>query len=152
MISTELLRRYTFFGGLNDAQLSGIAMIAEEVAYPTSAVILAEGKPASKLHIVIDGSVDLWHDGGGAEKIKSPVGEAAPGEVIGISSMIEPYLWTATATASEPVRAIAIDAAGLRAMCEVDCGLGYVLMRHLARAVAERLHYARVQLAACQIP
>jgi CRP-like cAMP-binding protein len=127
-------------------------MIAEEVSFAKGAVILEEGKLASRLYVVVDGSVDLWHDGGGAEKIKSPVGEAAPSEVIGVSSMIEPFLLSATATASEPVRAIAVDAAGLRAMCEVDCGLGYTLMRHLARAVVERLHYARVQLAACQMP
>jgi CRP-like cAMP-binding protein len=152
MVSTELLRRYPFFGGLNEAQLSGIAMIAEEAAYPKDAVILEEGKPAVKLHLVTEGSVDLWHDGGGAEKIRTPVGEVAPGEVLGVSSMIAPFRLTATATASQPARAIVIDAAGLRAMCEVDCGLGYTIMRHLAQSAMERLHYARVQLAACQMP
>ncbi|MCL4505610.1 MAG: Crp/Fnr family transcriptional regulator [Chloroflexi bacterium] len=152
MISTELLRRYPFFGGLNDAQLAGIAMIAEEASFPGSAVIVEEGKPASKLYVLIEGSVDLWYSGGRDVKIKTPVGGVAPGEVFSVSSMIAPFHLTATAIASEPVRAIVIDAAGLRAMCEVDFGLGYVLMRHLAQAVVERLHYARVQLAACQTP
>lgn len=152
MISTELLRRYPFFGGLNEAQLSGIALIADEASFPSGAVIVEEGKQAYRLHILIEGSVSLWYRGGREEKIKMPVGEIAPGEVFSISSMIEPFHLTATVIASEPVRAIAIDAAGLRAMCEVDCGLGYVLMRHLAQAVVERLHYARVQLAACQMP
>lgn len=152
MISTELLRRYSFFGGLNEAQLAGIAMIAEEASFPQGAVIVEEGKPASKLHILIEGSIDLWYSGGKEEKIKTPVGEVAPGEVFSVSSMIAPFHLTATAIADERVRTIVIDAAGLRAMCEVDFGLGYVLMRHLAQAVVERLHYARVRLAACQTP
>ncbi len=152
MISTELLRRYPFFGGLNEAQLSGVAMIAGEVAYPQGAVIVEEGKPASKLYVLLEGSVDLWYRGGREDRIKTPVGNVPQGEVLSLSSMIEPFCHTATATAFEPVRVIAVDAAGLRAMCEVDCRLGYILMRHLAQAVEERLHYARVQLAACQTP
>ncbi len=151
MISTELLRRYPFFGGLNEAQLSGIAMIAEEASYPAGAVILEEGTPATTLCITIEGSLDLWHVGRD-KNVLTPVGVLAPGEVFGVSSMITPFHLTATVTAAEPVRAIVIDAAGLRAMAEVDCGLGYALMRHLAQSLMERLHYARVQLAACQLP
>jgi CRP-like cAMP-binding protein len=57
---------------------------------------------------------------------------------------------TATARSQAPVKAIAVDASALRAMSEVDCHLGYIIMRHIARALAERLSYARVQLAACR--
>jgi hypothetical protein len=47
---------------------------------------------------------------------------------------------------------VAVDAAGLRAMCEVDARLGYILMRNLSRTAMERLDGVRVQLAACQTP
>ena len=44
-----------------------------------------------------------------------------------------------------------IEGAALRAVCEVDCRLGYGLMQQLSRAVAERLHFARLQLAAARV-
>jgi hypothetical protein len=49
-----------------------------------------------------------------------------------------------------PVQAIAIDAPGLRALSEQNCHLGYTVMRQIARALAERLGFAFVELAACQ--
>jgi hypothetical protein len=57
---------------------------------------------------------------------------------------------TATSIAHGPIQAIAIDAAGLRGLCELSCHLGYTIMRQIARALAERLGFARVELAACK--
>jgi CRP/FNR family transcriptional regulator, cyclic AMP receptor protein len=153
MISPELLRRYPFFGGLTDAQLSGIAMIADEVGFMKGDVIGQEGKPSVKLYLLTQGAVDLLTSGGGEGRISNAlVGEVAPGEVFAFSALIEPYCLTTTLKASEDICAIAIDAAGLRAMCEVDTRLGYVLMHNLCKMVMERLDGVRVQLAACQTP
>ena len=77
-------------------------------------------------------------------------GDVAAGELLTLSALLEPYKVTTTARAEEPSRLISIDAAGLRAMCEVDARLGYTLMRHLAQAIKERLDYTRVQLAAAR--
>ena len=37
----------------------------------------------------------------------------------------------------------------LRALSELDCHLGYTVMRQVSVALAERLGFARAQLAAC---
>ena len=46
MISPELLRKYPFFGSLDDSQLRELAMLAEEETYKSGEVIFQEGGPA----------------------------------------------------------------------------------------------------------
>jgi CRP/FNR family transcriptional regulator, cyclic AMP receptor protein len=150
MVSPELLRRHPFFGGLKDDELAAIAMIAEECAFPDGERIFREGERAERLYILTAGNVDLVyeiHRPGGVDT--SYVGSINTGEPFGISAFVEPYVFTATGQAQGEVKAIAIDAAALRALSEVDCHLGYSVMRQVAIALAERLNFARVQLAAC---
>lgn len=150
MISPELLRRHRFSGGLRDDELTAIAMIADECATPEGGIIFREGERAAHFYILTAGTVDLIyeiHHPGGVDT--SYVGSINPGELFGISAFVEPYVFTATAQAQGPVKIIAIDAAALRALSEVDCHLGYTVMRQVAVALAERLGFARVQLAAC---
>ncbi len=148
MISPEMLRRYPFFAGLSEDQLRGIAMIAAEVSLPEKTVIFKGESEAQCFYILVSGEVELLYSGGGEGRVVNAyVGSIAPGEVFGYSALLEPYKMTTTARSEGPVSAIAIDACGLRAMCEVDNRLGYTFMQHLAQALAERLHGVRIQLA-----
>ena len=150
MISPELLRRHRFFGGLREEELAAIAMIAEECAFPDATIIFREGERAAHLYVLTAGTVDLIyeiHHPGGVDT--SYVGSINTGEPFGVSAFVEPYVFTAAGQAHGAVKTIAIDAAALRALSEVDCHLGYTVMRQLAVALAERLGFARVQLAAC---
>ena len=151
MVSPELLRRYPFFGGLTDDELAGIAMIADEVTYPNGATIFREGEIATKVYVLTSGTVELIYEiVSTTGTTTSYVGSIVQGEPFGVSAFVEPYRLGATALAEGPIKAITIDAAGLRAMSEVDCHLGYTVMRQIARALAERLTFARIQLAACK--
>ncbi len=148
MISPELLRRYPFFAGLSEDQLRGIAMIADEISFPAKTIVFKEDTEAECFYILVSGEVELLYSGGGEGRVVNAyVGSVAPGEVFGFSSLLEPYKMTTAARSEGPVSVIAIDACGLRAMCEVDHRLGYTLMQHLAQALAERLHGVRIQLA-----
>jgi CRP/FNR family transcriptional regulator, cyclic AMP receptor protein len=150
MISPEQLRRYPFFGGLLAEELASIAMIAEEISYPAGATIFRDGDLATKLYVLISGTVDLvYHIERPDGMETSYVGSIVAGEPFGISALVEPYRLTASGVAHGPVQAIAIDGAGLRALCELSCHLGYTMMRQVASALSERLGFAHVQLAAC---
>ena len=100
----------------------------------------------------MEGSVDLYYAASGDPKDQVLVGEINPGEPFAISAMIEPYTFTATARVAAPSRVLRIDAKALRALCEVDCRMGYLLMKQIATMALERLHFARVQLAAARKP
>lgn len=151
MVSPELLRRYPFFALLNDEQLKAIALIAEEKSYPKGTLLVKENTTASRLALLLAGDIDLIFSGGGEGAIvNSLVGSIAPGEAYGVSSLIEPYKYTATARATMPVKVIEIDGTALRALVEVDRNLGYVMMRNVAIAVLERLRYTQLELAAAR--
>jgi CRP/FNR family transcriptional regulator, cyclic AMP receptor protein len=151
MVSPEQLRRYPFFGGLTAEELASIAMVAEEVSFPEGAIIFRDGDLAIKLYVLTSGTVDLVYHIEGANGVETSfVGSIVAGEPFAISAVLEPYRLTASAVAHGPIQAIAIDAAGLRALCELSCHMGYTVMRQVARALAERLGFAFVELAACK--
>lgn len=151
MVSPELLRRYPFFVSLNDDQLKAIAMIAEEKTYPKDTILIKENTTATRLVLLLEGDVDLIFSGGGEGAITNAlVGSIAPGEVYGVSSLIEPFKFISSARATVPVKAIEIDGIALRALMELDQKLGYTMMRNIAAAVLERLKYAQVELAAAR--
>jgi CRP-like cAMP-binding protein len=150
MVSPELLRRYPFFAGLNDEELMAIAKLADEAAYPAGAILFREGELATRLYVLTSGTVELIYEIPTTRGMTTSfVGSIASGEPLGLSAFYEPYRLTATARAEDPIRVLEIQAAPLRALAEEDCHLGYAIMKQISRALAERLTFARVQLAAC---
>lgn len=154
MISPELLRRFPFFGFMDDKQLKAVAMIAEEKAYNHGEDVVANDAPASKLFFLIEGTASYYyivtseHDP--YYKQEYFISDFNPGEIFGISALIEPYVFTASVRAEKSCRLIEIDATALRALCEVDMQLSCGLMRAVAKAAMERLQHTRVQLIAAK--
>jgi CRP/FNR family cyclic AMP-dependent transcriptional regulator len=151
MISPELLRRYPFFASLDEKQLDAIAMITQEKSYPKGTLLVKENTNASVLALLIEGDIDLIFSGGGEGAITNAlVGSIAAGEVYGVSSLIEPYRYTASVKATMPVSVLEIDGQALRTLVEKDPKMGYIVMRNVAIAVLERLKYTQVELAAAR--
>jgi CRP-like cAMP-binding protein len=151
MVSPELLRRYPFFALLTDEQLKAIALVAEEKTLPKETLLVKENTPANKLILLLEGDVDLVYSGGGEGAIANAlVGSIAPGEMLGVSAIIEPYIYISSARATVPVKVVEIDGPAVRALMQVDKVLGYALMRNVAAAVLERLKYTQVELAAAR--
>ena len=76
------------------------------------------------------------------------VSEVNPGEVFGISALLEPFVYQGTVRTRSPSRVLRVDAAGLRALSEVDPEIDATLMRQMAQAALMRLHDTRILLAA----
>lgn len=151
MVSPELLKRYPFFALLTTDQLKALATFAEEKTYPKDALLLKENTPADRLILLLEGDVDLIYSGGGeGAVVNALVGTIAAGEMLGVSSIIEPYIYISSARATTPVRVVEMDAAAVRALMQVDKAMGYVLMSNVAAAVLERLKYTQVELAAAR--
>jgi CRP/FNR family cyclic AMP-dependent transcriptional regulator len=154
MISPELLRRYPFFGTLSDEQLRQIAMIADEESHEAGKILLKEKAPADDLFLLIKGSVDLlftvdeeYHPDRRKEFM---VGEINPGEIFGISALIEPHQYTSSVRSDGPVQVIHIDGVALRQRCADDPRLACHLFSQVAKLALERLNATRVQLAAAR--
>jgi CRP/FNR family transcriptional regulator, cyclic AMP receptor protein len=152
MISPELLRRYPFFGVLNDAQLKAVAMISEEEDVDEGASVFAESQPAGSFFLLATGAIDLVFT---VEEEYKPelrkefsVGEVNPGETFGISALIDPYQYTTTARANRSSHVIKVDAAQLRALLAEASALAARVMQQVAKTAMQRLSATRVQLAA----
>lgn len=154
MISPELLRRFPFFNFMDDAQLKAVAMIAEELTYKKDEVVVEAGKPADRFFFLIDGSVThnavVTSEHDPYYRKEYFVSDINPGEIFGISALIEPYIFTATLRTDKATRVIQINASALRALCEVDMKLAVGLNRAVARAAMERLQQTRVLLVAAR--
>lgn len=151
MISLELLRRYPFFAGLDEGELKAIAMISEQVQSPAGTVLFEEGHVADAFYLLLQGSVELSFNSPLDPSVQIYIDDVNPGEPFAISALIPPHLLTHTARVSNACSTLRLDAAGLRALCDQDCKVGYTMMRQVAIAAMERLYYTRVQLVAARV-
>ena len=152
MISPEQLRRFSYFAQCSDPQLRDLAVIADNETLAKGETLFEECQTADKLYILVSGSLDLYFRSQEQFHPKSSkefsVGEINPGEMFGVSALIEPYNYNATARAAQDCELIAFHAPALREMFEKDKALGLLFISQVARVVMERLAYTRIQLAA----
>ena len=153
MISPELLRRYPFFGFMEDNELKAVAMIAEEKNIEKGAVILKADDPANILYFLEEGSAsnyfiveDLYNN-----RKELFIDSINPGEIFGFSALLEPYKYTATVRAEKDSRVIKIDGSALRALCQFDPHLSCGLLEATAKVIMQRLHDTRILLAAATV-
>jgi CRP-like cAMP-binding protein len=147
MISPEILRRYPYFAGIDEASLRQLAMITEEKPSVAAGVqLFAEGEPAKHLAIILRGEVNIQYLLGNGEM--RTVDTLVGGDLLGFSALIEPYKYTGFGTTTQETGLALIDAQKLRDLCNRDPQLGYRMTLHVAKLLAHRLEGARVQLAA----
>lgn len=146
MVSPELLRRFPFFAGLTDEEIKSIAMISEEEKYEADTFIFRERGQAEKLYLLIEGTVDIMVNTDEEGLEQETVSTLTHGDVFCWSSVVEPHVLTASAFAATPATVIAIDGAGLRAMFELDCHLGYRVLQKSAEIISSRLRDTRIQM------
>ncbi|UCC86734.1 MAG: cyclic nucleotide-binding domain-containing protein [Anaerolineales bacterium] len=146
MVSPELLRRFPFFAGLTEEELKSIAMISEEEKYEANTFIFRERGKADKLFVLIEGTVDIKVNTDEEGLQHETVSTLTHGDIFCWSAVVEPQTLTASAYADTPVTVVAIDGAGLRAMFELDCHLGYRILQKSAEIISSRLKDTRIQM------
>jgi CRP-like cAMP-binding protein len=159
MISPEVLRRYSFFGGLNQEQLATLAKACDELAVAPDVYFFDEGDSLDHLYLVLEGSVAVViavPD----ESVEQPVsgqltgtltnrdvviGTLGPGEAFGWSALVPPNRATSSAKATTGCRVATFDRQRLAQVFEDDPAFGYLMMQHIARVISDRLHAIRIE-------
>ena len=154
MVSPELLRRYPFFGSFDEDELKAIAMLADEVTVEGGTTLFESGKPAEYLYLLLEGEVE-WHydavDPAHTERSRDYlIEDFSPGEPLGISAVLEPYVYLGRADVRSRSRLLRMDGPRLRALCELDTGMGPTLMRQIVKVAVSRLVQMRALLAAAR--
>jgi len=140
----DLVAEHPLLAGLPGDVAALVAGCARNVAIGAGDLLLSEGDEADTLYMLRRGRValEVRRPGHGALVIET----LGPGQVVGWSWLFPPYSWQFDARATEPVGALSVDAACLRAKAEADPAFGYELMKRLASVILDRLQAARVRL------
>jgi len=138
------LDRFAPLRRLTTAQRAAVADTARDVAYAQGATLIAEGREADGCWLITSGRVALTTEvPGRGEVVLQTLGA---GDVLGWSWLVPPQLWHLTATAIEPVTAVACDTVALRALAERDPALGYRLALGFFELLLARLQSTRARL------
>jgi CRP-like cAMP-binding protein len=152
LIAPERLRHLPFFAFMDERQLNAVARIADEVHIDAGDEICKAHTPSETLNFLIQGSLLYYM------VVVSPyqpdyrkeyfIGVVNPGEIFGISSLLEPHLHTATLRADKAGYLIRINGAALRDLCDENADLAAGLMKAVAKTAMNRLEMTRIQLVA----
>ncbi|MFC1556497.1 cyclic nucleotide-binding domain-containing protein [candidate division KSB1 bacterium] len=140
----DILKDHAFFKNIEPDYLARIAECSSDVQYAAGEFIFREGEEARNVNIIRQGKVaiELYVPRQGIITLET-IGR---GEILGWSWFTPPYRRQFDSQAIELTRAISIDAECLRKLCDDESPIGYVLMKHFATVIVERLQATRLQL------
>jgi len=138
------LARHPFLTGLDDSALELLCACAQMIGVPADQCVFHAGQPADAFYLVLSGRVAVEMESGHAGHVC--IQTIGPGEVLGWSALTPPYRWRFMARVLEPFRAVELNSAALRQLCEEQHELGFEIYRRLVGVVSERLTATWVQL------
>jgi CRP-like cAMP-binding protein len=140
----RILAAHPFFKDLDEPQLDTVTGCVSNVAFSPGDFVFREGEAADRFYVVREGKVaiEVFVPNKGPVTIETIEG----GEVLGWSWLFAPYRARFDARALNPVRALSLDGACLRAKCQKDPALGYELLKRFTQVVVARLEATRMQL------
>jgi len=126
----EMIRRVPLFGGCQKRDLTAIAGIADELAWPEGRVIAKQGEKGREFFVIVDGSAEVTVDG-------KKVATLGAGDYFGEMSLLTEQPRTATVTATSALRGLVIvDRAFARLLREEPGIQSSILATVAARAAA----------------
>jgi CRP/FNR family transcriptional regulator, cyclic AMP receptor protein len=140
----DLLAAQPFLNGLTDHQLERLSYWGQRSMFHAGNRIFAEGGHCDRFWLILRGRVDLDTQIAGRGNVV--VETLGPGAVLGWSWLFPPYRWHFGAVAVENTFTVALDARGIRELCDQDPVIGYELTRRFIQVVVERLQASRTRL------
>src|SRR5271157_1816763 len=137
MISTQLLRYYPHFSGLSEDYLAQIANISDRRQFKAGDELFIEGAPATHFCFIMSGEVNIVYTLGDNRTVVADA--LIKGDAFGWSALIEPHRMTASCVAKNNGEYIAIEAEGLRHLCDANPECGYRVALELAKLLRDRL-------------
>jgi CRP-like cAMP-binding protein len=149
MVSTDLLKNYSFFKGFTNEELKKFAEIASEESYKAGSQIWKKGDPAENLSLLKEGKVLMTMDtyaGPTRPPMQVTVDIVTKGDALGWSAVVEPYIYTLGTRCIDDSQVINFNAGKVREMLNKDKALGFKFMHAIARVVAARLTHTEIIL------
>jgi CRP-like cAMP-binding protein len=132
----DRLTRYTCFRDLTEDQRKAVAELADEECFYPEYILFKEGQSASKLFLLDSGRVEIFYNIG--EGGPACVDTVSGGDILGCSSLLEPYIYTSTARCLTEIETLVLDAAELRKLMLEDCSLGFSIQEQIIHMLLDR--------------
>ena len=136
MVTTEDLKKMVIMTHLKDHMLDRIISITDILIFEDEEIIFRQDDIADRFYMVKRGKVLLEQRL--AEKITVSVGSIKPGFAFGWSTMIEDGYYTTDAVCAEPCEIYSMKGDKIRALCDKDPYMGYLLTRRLLVILKKR--------------
>ena len=128
---------------LKDDMLDRIISITDFLKFEDQETVFRQGDIANRFYMVKRGKVLLEQRI--AEKVTVSVGSIKPGFAFGWSTMIEEGYYTTDAVCAEPCEIFSMRGNKLRALCEKDPYMGYLLSLRLLVILKKRYDHRTEQ-------
>ena len=126
------------FKGVSQRVLGEIGKIAEEISFEKDAVIFRTDEEAPYIYELVQGVVDIVV----LERDNMHFSVMRPGEIFGLSALVEPYVYTATANCVSDVKVIRIARDSIENVVQHHPAEGLMIYKHLAGIIGNRLRSA----------
>ena len=136
MVTTQDLKKMVIMTHLKNHMLDRIISITDVLIFEDQEIIFRQGDIADRFYLVKRGKVLLEQRL--AEKITVSVGSIKPGFAFGWSTMIEEGYYTTDAVSAEPCEIYSMKGDKIRALCDKDPYMGYLLSRRLLVILKKR--------------
>jgi len=146
MITPEILTAFPFFAGLSETELKSVSIIANKVSFKRGDLIFREDESAHTVYLLLDGWVDVVINTDAKGEQNELVTTLIPGDILGWSALVDPYVYTGSAICASPVEVIEFKGADLLGLFELDPRLCGVIMRRVCKVIADRLRSTRLQM------
>ena len=149
MTLTDTLKSAEFFGALETGYLEKVGNLCRGGSYREGEIIFREGDEAAEFYVLTDGRVVLEMEVRPVPErpaIPTAVEVVTKGESFGWSALIEPHVYTLSARCVTNCTVLAIKGDILLNVMADETGLGFELMKRLARLVSIRLAHTRLRL------
>ena len=141
----QILHEYLDAPDVREETFEAVAGICQLRDYEGGDIVFREDEASDHLYIVTVGQVDIQY------LLKSgrrkTVDICKPGDFLVWSAVVKPHHTDSIGISRAKTEVLAIEAEGLRELCENDTHFGYHLVSQLARVIRRRLRAARLQIA-----
>ena len=140
VVYAEKIRREALFQGLEDDEVKKVLSVGKQKYYPKGSVLFKQGEDA-EICIVESGKLSIRNEEG--EEIYT----ASTDDVLGWSTLILPYMRTASAIAIQPSSVVTINSMKLNDFCEENPSIGYKINRSVGRMLGARMRTSKAMSA-----
>jgi CRP-like cAMP-binding protein len=135
-------RANELFSGLTESEVEDVVALGETITVSRDTNVCREGEEAQNVFLVVAGQIVLRKNLDVPDfnvHRETPVGVCHPGQLIGWSALVEPYVYTLTATSERESTLLKLPGREVQRFLGDRPELGYKVMNALANIISRRL-------------